>query len=493
MRGVAANPAAPSSALLRLLTPPGRPAWKVLCTERALPDDVVAAVLAHPERVVRASFARNRYADPAQRGRLVNDPDALVRAALAGGPRPRLGPPRPLPDDVLEQLLTGHDEPGRSRVVAADEIKQELESSGQIPQSFRRSMPGHQNPALRVQATGLWLWLTPAQREALLADPVPAVRQAAAQHNRTTDPEAMAADLPEKDCHHRSMLLVNYAVSHTVGEQCLATGRDLWALAGNPHTPADIVTRLAQDLDPDVRARVASRCDLESEMLERLARDPDDQVRTRALVHPSPRTEEQRRLIDSVIGRTADDIGQVHEWFRPPEHDWLCASAVSGHPLLRRVAAMSPNLPADLVNRLAGDPDAHVRHLLAYNHPLAPPHLLLEAFIAGSRQRPFLRTHPRLPRTGLTGLLDHQDPEVRALAAADPTLPQPPLSQLKDPDARVQAAAAANPLQPTDVLTELLPDPHLSQAAASNPALSAAHLHDLLDRAGIPKSEPTHK
>jgi hypothetical protein len=224
-----------------------------------------------------------------------------------------------------------------------------------------------------------------------------------------------------------------------------------------------------------------------------LAHDPDDNVRTRALVHPTPRTEEQRAQIDFVIGRTADDIGQTHEWLRAPELVWICACAWSGHPILRRVAAISPYLPAELVSRLADDPDPHVRHLLAYNHPLAPPHLLLEAFIAGSRQRPFLRTHPRLPRTGLAGLLDHHDPEVRALAAADPTLPQPPIPQLADTDARVQAAAAANPLLPTDVLAELLSDTHLAQAAASNPVLSAAHLHDLLDRAGIPTSEPTHK
>ncbi len=44
------------------------------------------------------------------------------------------------------------------------------------------------------------------------------------------------------------------------------------------------------------------------------------------------------------------------------------------------------------MSRLAVHPDPRVRHLLAYNHPLAPPELLLEAFIAGPRQRLYLLT-----------------------------------------------------------------------------------------------------
>jgi hypothetical protein len=75
MIGVAANPAAPPAVLLRLLDNAGQPAWRTLCRERDLPDEVIEAVLAHPERRVRASFARNGHVDPAHRGRLVEDPD----------------------------------------------------------------------------------------------------------------------------------------------------------------------------------------------------------------------------------------------------------------------------------------------------------------------------------------------------------------------------------------------------------------------------------
>ena len=82
LRGVAANLAAPSEVLLRLLTTRARAVWTILCEERDLPADVVEAVIAHPERAVRRGFARNGHAAVEQRGRLVCDPDARCAPAL---------------------------------------------------------------------------------------------------------------------------------------------------------------------------------------------------------------------------------------------------------------------------------------------------------------------------------------------------------------------------------------------------------------------------
>ncbi|MEU6217025.1 hypothetical protein ABZ845_05800 [Streptomyces sp. NPDC047022] len=488
LRGVAANTAAPSDVLLRLLHPDARAAWEILCQERALPADVVDAVIAHPERSVRRAFARNRYATPAQRSRLVDDPDAFVRADLAGGPRPRLGRVEALPDDIIEILLTRQDNADHDQPVTADEIRQELAFSGQIPMSFHRGMWAHKNPELRVQGAGWWLWLTPGQRDALLADPDPAVRDAARRNSRILDPEAMEADLPEADCHHRGLLLFNYAVSRGVAETCLAEGRDLRSLAGNRYTPADAVARLARHPDPHVRQRVAGRADLDPLLLKELAEDPDHTVRTRAVVHPLPRTWAQRDAIDRVDGRTAEAIGPVGEMPVEPETDWYGACAVSPHPLLRRVAATCPGLPRVLVHRLADDPDPQVRYLLAHNHPLAPPVTVLDAFIATPRQRPYLLTLPHLPRTGLRHLLDHEDPDVRGLAAADPTLDRPPIHLLTDTDADVRRAAAASPLLSLDLIATLLDSPETAEGAAANPSLSAERLHELLDRADLPRT-----
>ncbi|MEV0975948.1 hypothetical protein [Streptomyces sp. NPDC049915] len=435
---------------------------------------------------MRRAFARNRYAAPAQRSRLVDDPDSFVVADLAGGPHPWFGRVEPLLDGVIERLLTGRDDRARDRAVTADEIAQQLVFSLQVPMSFYREMWAHPDPDLRAYAAERWLWLTPAQRAALLADPVPAVRDAARERSRVLDPAAMEAELPEFDCHQRSLLLVNYAVSQAVADACLADGRDLWALAHNPHTPAGAVARLARHPDPRIRACVAGRADLDPALLEELAEDPDDTVRTRARVHPLPRTWAQRAALDQVAGPTADDIGPVRELPVEPDADWYRACAVSPHPLLRRVAATCPGLPLELVDRLADDPDPEVRHLLACNHPLAPPGTVLEAFVAMPRQRPFLLTLPRLPRTGLRHLLDHPDPEVRALAAADPALERPPLPLLTDTDPGVRRAAAANPLLSSELIARLLKDSDTAEGAAANPALSAAELHALLDRCCLP-------
>ncbi|MBV6696840.1 hypothetical protein [Kitasatospora aureofaciens] len=483
LRGVAANPAAPSDVLLRLLAPEGRPAWHAL-HGRPLPADVVETVVTHPDSSVRRIVARNRHVAPEQRGRLADDPSERVRAGLASGPRPRLHPVTPLPDEALVTLLTAEDVPGRGGLLTADEIREDLVVSGQIPQSFRLRALKHPDPRIRAYAANSCWQLTSEQLDGLLADPDPTVRQAARSASRYLDPAAMEAELPERDCHWRSVLLCNFAISDAVAEACLATGRNLWSLAGNRHTPAHAVARLARHPDPEVRERVASRADLDAALLAELAEDTDAEVRSSALVHALRRRWQHFGVLDEVPTWTADLIGPPIEQHVDPE--WYRACAVSDHPKLRRIAATWPDLPEDLVARLAADPDSEVPRLLALNHPLAPPETVLAAFVACPRERAYLSTLPTLPRTGLRHLLDHEDPEVRALAAADPTLDRPPVALLTDPDERVRRAAAANPCLPADVRDSLLNDPELAEGAAANPALTARQLHDLLDRTGLP-------
>ena len=121
-------------------------------------------------------------------------------------------------------------------------------------------------------------------------------------------------------------------------------------------------------------------------------------------------------------------------------------------------------------------------------NPAAPPEVLLrllapatllEAFRAAPRQRAYLRSLPRFPRTGLAHLPPHEDPEVRALAATDPT--RSPHTLLTDPDPSVRRAAAANPLIPPH-----LDEPDLAEDAAANPRLATEQVHELLDQCEVP-------
>lgn len=482
LRGVAFNPAAPSDVLIRLMDQAAGDLGQLMCKDRDLPDAVIDAALRHPEWRIRGALARNQHVDPPRLAPLATDPSGLVRARLAN---PHLRPwprwVRPLPDDVLVTLLTAQDG-GEDGKVTANEIIWELDSSRQIPLSFFRSMAGHEDPALRIRATWRWESLTPAQRAGLLDDPDPAVREAAQGRNWELDPERVEAELPSIRPSSRPFVLGRCALSPALVEQCFADDT-VHPLARNPHTPADAVARLARHSEAKVRAMVAARPDLGPDLVAELREDPEEDVRMRARLHPFSRTWIEYDVIDRVIGHGPECVCPITE----PDPDpatlpspgWFAACAVSGEPVLRRVAASWSGLPAELVGTLAQDDDEEVRIRLACNHPCAPSHLLLGVFVTHPDHRSDLLRLPGFPRTGLTHLIGHPDPEVRALAAADPTLPRPPVD---DPDEAVRRAAAANPSLTPEALETLLTAPRTAEGAAANPSLPVPRMHALLDR-----------
>ncbi|MET9697800.1 hypothetical protein ABZY31_12865 [Streptomyces sp. NPDC006529] len=287
----------------------------------------------------------------------------------------------------------------------------------------------------------------------------------------------METTLPSIGLHSKSFVLGTCTLSPALVEQCFADDA-VYPLAWNRHTPADAVARLARHPEAKVRAMVAARPDLGPHLVAGLREDPDEDVRMRARLHPFPRTWAEHAAIHAVIGHGPDCTCSITELAEEPSPDWFAACAASGEPVLRRVAASWPSLPAELVDTLAYDDDEEVRIQLACRHPLAPQHLLVDVFVARPPHRPHLLTLPTFPRTGLTRLIGHPDPEVRALAAADPGLPEVPLS---DPDESVCRAAAANPRLAPGTLEALLADPRTAEGAAANPSLSVPRMHALLD------------
>ncbi|MGW3661397.1 hypothetical protein ACWD6R_39845 [Streptomyces sp. NPDC005151] len=487
LRGIAFNPAAPFDVLIRLMGRAAGEAGLLMCEGRDLPDAVIDAALRHPREEIRRALARNRYVDPARLAPLATDPSGIVRGWLAAGPRHYPRWVRPLPDDILVTLLTAQDG-GEDGKVTVKEIMAELDSSRQIPLSFFRSMAGRENPELRIRATWRWQSLTPAQRAALLDDPDPAVREAAQDRNWALDPERVEAMLPSFGSRN-AWVFGTCALSPALVEQCFANGT-VEPLTYNRHTPADAVARLARHPEAKIRAMVAVRPDLGPDLVAELREDPDEDVRMRARLHPFPRTWAEYWAIDPAIGHGPDCTCPIPELITEPtpesntepaagpSPDWFAACAASEEPVLRRGAASWPGLPAELVETLAQDDDEEVRIRLACYHPLAPPHLLLDVFVTRPAHRPHLLTLPAFPRTGRAHLIGHPDPEVRALAAADPALPDPPV---EDPDASVRRAAAANPSLSPEALEALLADPRTAEGAAANPALPVPRMHAILD------------
>ncbi|MDH6612504.1 hypothetical protein M2164_008139 [Streptomyces sp. SAI-208] len=479
LRGIAFNTAAPADALIRLLDEAAGEAGLLMCEGRDLPDPVVDAALRHSDERIRSALARNLHVDPARLAPLASDPSGLVRARLAAGPRRQPRWVRPLPEDILVTFLTAQ-EGGEDGRVTAKEIAGELWSSRQVPPSFPRDMAGHDHPALRLYAALQWQSLTAEQRKALLDDPDPAVRNAARQSNWVLDPEAVEARLQSigsRESRETWYILGTCALSPAVVEQCFADD-EVHPLARNRHTPAYALARLARHPDGEIRRLVATRPDLRTEVAAELRLDPDEDVRMRARIQPSIRSWAEFEAVHRVVGHGPDCTCPITVPGTEPSPDWYATCAVSEEPVLRRVAASWPGLSAELVGTLARDDDEEVRIRLACHHPLVPPQLLLDVFVTRPAHRPHLLTLRAFPRSGRTHLIGHPDPEVRALAAADPALPEPPL---KDPDDAVRRAAATNPALTPETLETLLTDLRTAEGAAANPSLPVPRMHALLD------------
>ena len=264
----------------------------------------------------------------------------------------------------------------------------------------------------------------------------------------------------------------------------------------NPSTPPDVVDALLDHPVAEVRRRLAARADLTPAQLHRLATDAEAEVRTAVSVHPGLSEEQRATMAIDVSTATGHGHYGPRRLCRGEGHDFLAERtpaladalrwARSVNPLLRRRAARHPELPADLVQALAGDPDLGVRVLLAQCHPEAPPALLLRGFLEYTgcgRER--LSERPRFPVDGLATFAGHADPAVRRLVALDPHAAGELIARLcADPDPAVRQAMAACPRLPVPRIVALLDDAELAGSAAANPALPSARMAAIAAGAG---------
>ncbi|MFD9302587.1 Mucin-2 [Streptomyces sp. NPDC060048] len=452
--GVARNPALPTPLLLRLLTFDGGgdgPPRHAL--QRAgLPEPAVAVILAHPNPGARIDFAMSTRAEPAQRARLADDPSPKVRAALAYGPEWR-GPRTtvaPLPDDVCARLLDDSDPSVRAAL---------LDSPHLVP-SFVASLATHRDPAARRNAARAWKTLSPGERSALLSDPAPEVRQAAALWECRREAGITAELL--RDPKSTGEALRRGLLARADAERCVAERTHLAALAENPSLPTDLVELLSIDPDEDVRLAVSLRPELD---------------------------ETRRMAIDFTVGDF--DRGDGVQWVRDglADPEVLRRAAASAHPLLRRAAAQSPHLPPDLLRLLARIEDPLVENLLGVYHPDTPEEVLMRVYarLGGTFSAWMAETHPRFPREGLAArYADHPDGNYRRLAVRDPAATPTLIERLShDPTVWTRQAAVGDPRLPIRRLRDALHVPELASSAGANPALPEDEMTAVLNRAGV--------
>ncbi|MEV0397489.1 hypothetical protein [Polymorphospora rubra] len=489
LRGLAHNPAAPTDVLLGLLDAHGDAVPDAFNRRAALPPVVVEAMLRHPSPRIRAALAVNRYVDPLIRLRLVDDPDHRVVEAL--GTDPDLA----LPDRAFARSFDRLVQYLQRAQMTADELHTEaIEAMSRD----RRSVPvaaRHPEPRVRTAALDALGMLDEATRDAvkqaLLRDPAPEVRAAAARYDADLARVHEPADLPRNGYAYRGLLrerrLSRPLIAHVLAIDADDGVGGVSAMAGNRTLPPDVLEALFDHPSPDVRCSLAVRDDLSRAQLRRLAADSDVAVRTAASTHPRLTETERAAIdIDASTSREHRPHGLIEFSNRRDEYPWMRPStlpppeqslrwATSVNALLRRRAAADPRLPADIVAALAQDTDLGVRVLLAQHHPAAPPALLLRSYReykGGGRAR--LLAMPNFPTTDLAPLADDPDPAVRRLAARDPLATPALVERLThDPALKVRRAMAACPRLPLPRIVALLDDPDLAEPAAANPALPA--------------------
>lgn len=218
------NPSAPADVLLRLLKHDDPAIRRNVVQRRGLPVEVVDAILADPDRSLRMDFATSENADPAQRGRLLDDPSPRVILVLAVGPTPYRKRVEPLPDGAYERLLAHPD--GR--------IRCETVTSHAVPAHLLAGLADHADGPLRKAACRAWDTLTDDAREALLHDEDLDVRRAAALQVCRQDAERTAWLVESlANSWHRETVLRHGMLGRELAERLVAED-DPGAVAANP-------------------------------------------------------------------------------------------------------------------------------------------------------------------------------------------------------------------------------------------------------------------
>jgi hypothetical protein len=175
---------------------------------------------------------------------------------------------------------------------------------------------------------------------------------------------------------------------------------------------------------------------------------------------------------------------------------WVTADPLphvdSPYACFRVSAAMSDSLPAPVVARLLDDEESGVRTAMARHARDRIDAATAERIDRTYRPAKKARWRPAddfpLPADVLRRLAGDPDPRMRELAPRDPDLPVELVRRLAaDPDPTVRLVIAKHPRLPVRDLTGLLADASepVAVAAAGNPGLPHGHMHRLLSLAGL--------
>ncbi|WP_328306812.1 hypothetical protein OG432_01310 [Streptomyces sp. NBC_00442] len=490
--GLAANPALPSHLVDRLT---------------AVADGDVASALA-----ARADLTQAQALALASHGE-----DCAVQLARAGRPGAEHVDPVSHPDLALALLDEGVGDQRWARRLVADPSaarRARLAACPGLPSDVVRTLAV--DPDVQVVAE-LALWSdVPDVVAGLVRHPHTAVRRAAAA-NEVTPPDLLAALLtgeglpPARWCevcereaipfvHERACPRLACALppgarcdgSHGSAVQALrraaldnpATPADAaarfaghesallrWSVARRPGLPAAVYERLAADPVPGVRADLAENAAVGEQVLRTLADARDIDVRRSLARNPSLPLD----VLSDVAGTMKKGAAPLPRIAAatPAETARLARSPI---PAVRLLVARRRDLPAEIRDALATDPDAAVVAAVASHPGLREAQLRAMLGLHGARVTAQVAANPDATPALLDELARQEPPARKALhAIARHRHATPAALFVCLSDERARRMAAGHPALAPSVITRLLADDdwQVAEAAAANPSLPA--------------------
>ncbi|MFF3456939.1 hypothetical protein ACFYXH_21905 [Streptomyces sp. NPDC002730] len=496
-----------------------------LAANTALPSELVDRLIAVADADIAADLADRADLSHAQAIALAaRVEETAVRLAYEGRLTAADVDPVAQPYAALALLDERAGSPEWARLFAADPVverREKLAACSDLPPDVTETLAADSD--VRVVAE-LALWTTPEMAARLAGHPHAEVRRGVAA-NEATPPAVLAALItgeglppaqwclvcdreetpfvhdplcPRIDCDLRSGASCDGSHESTVHEmQQMALWNPAtpteavvgfadhpstllhWALAARRDLPVEVCGRLAVDPRPGVRADLAENPAIDDALIRALAADRGHDVQRRLARNPHVPLDVLTHLVGATkIGSTLLPRIAVAS---PAEVKEL---AESPNPTVRMLLAERRDLPTEIRDALAADPDAKVVKSIAPHPGLSEAQLRAMVDRHGVRVVAKVAANPDASPAMLEDLARHEPPvqkalrevarhrnttapsllaclvdkQARLIAAGHPALPPPVIVELlADDDWRVVEAAAANPSLPRAVMSVLVP------------------------------------
>ncbi|MCT4357383.1 hypothetical protein M5362_30220 [Streptomyces sp. Je 1-79] len=458
--GLADNPALPDHLFERLLATGHEDVPFFLAHRSDLTATQVRTLLAHTDEEIDRLVSEGKvpWADVPR-----DNPQALLAAVRTGiAPRAVAQQFAVHPDPEIRRSLANHAEllpPDVVAVLARDpdpEVVQRVALYAvDLPAPLAHELARHPHTVVRAELASNE-HAPPALLASLLADGGrPAPTRCGSCHRRAEG----CADHAPGIRRIRIAAASNPAVPPAGLEEFL-DAEEAWAaaeIAERTDLPAHFHPRLAAHPVAYVRMAAAGNPAVGEALLRRLADDPDPAVRAAVAENPAvPLARLTALAAERRLPR--DPLPRV---LAATEAE-LRALAGSRVAQVRALVAARPDLPADLLDLLAGDPDPGVARRIA--------------------------PHPSLPARRLTELAERHGPPLHGAVARNPACPAALLRRMAlhaVSSPRALASIAAHPATPAEIVEDLLTHPvrDIAVTAAAHPSLPVETMERLVEQA----------